>query len=111
MQALRAQCDKQLYRLAMKRTLESQPDLRPAPGHGGAHHPARSGRGSEPGLTASGRPTGAAYQARAVVVTTGTFLDGRIITGESIQPAGRAGEFPARGLSASLRDLGCSWAA
>ena len=83
----------------------------PAPGHGGEHlpperrsdAPRRAGRGPRLGVTTA---TGAVYAGRAVVVTAGTFLNGRIITGESIQPAGRAGEFPAVGLSASLRELG-----
>lgn len=111
-QALRAQCDKQLYRLAMKRTLETQPnlDLMQATVEtisrcdGGAQG-APSETGNQPALAVR-TATGGTYQARAVVVTTGTFLNGRIITGESIQPAGRAGEFPAQGLSASLQSLG-----
>ncbi|MEM4725127.1 MAG: tRNA uridine-5-carboxymethylaminomethyl(34) synthesis enzyme MnmG, partial [Candidatus Hadarchaeum sp.] len=46
------------------------------------------------------------YHGRTVVLTTGTFLNGRILTGEYSYPAGRAGEFPATGLSACLRELG-----
>jgi tRNA uridine 5-carboxymethylaminomethyl modification enzyme len=41
-----------------------------------------------------------------VVLTTGTFLAARILSGETTWPAGRAGEFPATALSASLADLG-----
>jgi tRNA uridine 5-carboxymethylaminomethyl modification enzyme len=110
-QALRAQCDKQLYRLAMKRVLETQPnlDLRQATVERIARlGPAADASGSDASLPrlAVTTATGAVYAAVAVVVTAGTFLNGRIITGESIQPAGRAGEFAAVGLSASLRELG-----
>jgi tRNA uridine 5-carboxymethylaminomethyl modification enzyme len=110
-QAMRAQCDKQLYRMAMKRVLETQPnlDLRQATVESIARldrppdAPADAGRLPRLGVTTA---TGTTYSAEAVVVTAGTFLNGRIITGESIQPAGRAGEFPSIGLSASLRELG-----
>ena len=46
------------------------------------------------------------YRARAVIITTGTFLKGLIHIGLNSQPAGRAGEFPSPGLSDSLRELG-----
>src|SRR5690606_8042026 len=51
--------------------------------------------------------TGREYRGRAVILTTGTFLAGRILSGEKSWPAGRSGEFPATGLSARLRELGC----
>jgi tRNA uridine 5-carboxymethylaminomethyl modification enzyme len=50
--------------------------------------------------------TGREYRGRTVVLTTGTFLAGRVLSGEQSWPAGRAGEFPATALSASLRELG-----
>lgn len=50
--------------------------------------------------------TGIEYLAPAVVVTTGTFLSGKIFIGTITFPAGRAGEFAAYGLSESLRALG-----
>ena len=49
---------------------------------------------------------GVRYEARAVVVTAGTFLRGLIHVGLSRQSAGRAGEFAAIDLSAALRELG-----
>ncbi len=99
-QALRAQCDKRLYSLAMKHTLERTPGLDVAQGL------------TESLLVRDDRVEGVvtnvgqAYHSRAVVLTTGTFLNGRILTGERSYPAGRAGEFPAVGLSACLREVG-----
>ncbi len=49
---------------------------------------------------------GSTFPAAAVVVTTGTFLRGRLFRGERTTPGGRVGEPPAEGLSASLRGLG-----
>src|SRR5437016_10508212 len=46
------------------------------------------------------------YEAGAVVMTTGTFINGRLVVGEKTQPGGRAGEGPALGISDSLRSLG-----
>ena len=99
-QALRAQADKRLYSLAMKHTLEQAPNLHLKQAMverilvAGDHV-----RGVE-------ARNGQVYQAPAVILTTGTFLAGRILTGEHSWPAGRAGEFPAQGLSKSLAELG-----
>ena len=49
---------------------------------------------------------GLTYRARAVLITTGTFLNGLIHIGDCRIPAGRAGEFAAVGLAACLKDLG-----
>ncbi len=49
---------------------------------------------------------GGSYLAASLVVTTGTFLSGRLVVGDSVTPGGRAGEFPAVGLSDCLRSLG-----
>jgi tRNA uridine 5-carboxymethylaminomethyl modification enzyme len=46
------------------------------------------------------------YEGKTVIVTTGTFLNGLIHVGMSHMEAGRMGEFPAKGLSDSLRSLG-----
>ncbi len=46
------------------------------------------------------------YHAKKVIVTTGTFLKGLIHIGEFRQEAGRAGEFPSKKLSESLKSLG-----
>jgi len=98
--APRAQADKRLYSLAMKHTLERTDNLDLAQGL------------VERLLTKGDRicgvrtHMGGVYEGRTVVLTTGTFLGARIMTGGEEQPAGRAGEFPARGLSSSLRALG-----
>jgi tRNA uridine 5-carboxymethylaminomethyl modification enzyme len=49
---------------------------------------------------------GEALRARAVVLTTGTFLGGALHQGHQVRPGGRAGEAPSAGLSDSLRALG-----
>lgn len=98
--ALRAQADKRLYSLNMKHTLENTLNL-------------DLQQNLVEGLIVEGdyitgviTQAGETYRARAVVLTTGTFLRGRILSGEVVFPAGRAGEFPAVGLSASLEELG-----
>jgi len=98
--ALRAQADKRLYSLAMKHTLERTPNLDVAQ--------ALTERLLVQDDRVEGVVTrvGQVYRGRTVVLTTGTFLNGRILTGEHSYPAGRAGEFPAVGLSACLRELG-----
>lgn len=99
-QALRAQCDKRLYSLTMKHVLERQPSLQVRQA---MVEEIRVERDRVVGVTTE---TGAFYPARSVVVTTGTFLNGRVLSGEHSHPAGRAGEFPAVGLSLALRRLG-----
>jgi len=99
-QALRAQADKRLYSLTMKHTLESPPhlDLKQATVE----------RILVKGEKAIGVETSIdwRYFSQAVVLTTGTFLNGRLITGLQTRPGGRAGESPAVGLSNSLAELG-----
>src|SRR4030043_865867 len=98
--SLRAQADRVLYRLVMRKVIESQEnlDIKQALG--------------EKILTEDGKVKGVLtslcifYGARAVVITTGTFLKGLIHIGFENFSAGRAGEFPSMGLSDSLRELG-----
>jgi len=98
--APRAQADKRLYSLAMKYTLERTPNLDVKQGL------------VEKLLVDDNRVRGVVtnlgveWRGQTVILTTGTFLGARIMTGEITFPAGRAGEFPATGLSASLRELG-----
>jgi len=98
--APRAQSDKAAYHTEMQRVLETEPniDLREA-----MVEDIRVERGR---VAAVGISTGNEYRARAVVITTGTFLRGRIHVGMNTFPAGRAWEFPSEGLAASLERIG-----
>ncbi len=98
--ALRVQCDKKLYRDAMRRTLSQQADL-------------TIGEGTvDRLLTHDGSVTGVVtdrgdhIRAKAVILTSGTFLKGLIHIGMNHFPAGRAGEASAEHLSDCMRDLG-----
>ena len=99
-QALRAQADKKLYQAAMRDVLDRQPglDLKQAMVEQIVVHD-----GAVVGVRTQ---TDIEYRAKAVIVTTGTFLRGLIHIGETSYPAGRAGEFPANKLSESLGSLG-----
>ncbi len=98
--ALRAQCDKKLYRLAMQETLRAQPGL-------------TVGRGTMDRLLTNGRAVSAVVTAdaqeirtRAVILTSGTFLKGLIHVGLNHFTAGRAGEAAAEHVSDCMRDFG-----
>jgi tRNA uridine 5-carboxymethylaminomethyl modification enzyme len=101
--SLRAQCDRAAYAQAAKSALERQASLdirqdlldRLLVGGGGA------GRSRVTGVVAGGGPE---YRAKAVIVATGTFLNGLIHIGEKNFSAGRAGEPAARSLSNSLQE-------
>ncbi len=98
--ALRAQCDKRLYRQAMQETLRAQAGLTIARGT------------ADRVLTRGGRvvglitESGERLDAQAVILTSGTFLKGLIHIGLNHFPAGRAGEASAEHLSDCMRDLG-----
>ncbi len=104
-QALRAQCDKQAYRLAMKYVLESQPDLELKQATI-ARLLSEVGPDGRPVMTGVVTNNGWQYMAPAIILTTGTFINGRLVVGEKTQPGGRAGEGPALGISDCLRALG-----
>ncbi|TKB94613.1 MAG: tRNA uridine-5-carboxymethylaminomethyl(34) synthesis enzyme MnmG [Nitrospira sp.] len=98
--ALRVQCDKKLYRDAMRRTLSQQAGLTIGEGtvdrlltHNSAVTGVLTDRGDR-------------IQAKAVILTSGTFLKGLIHIGLNHFPAGRAGEASAEHLSDCMRDLG-----
>lgn len=99
-QSLRAQSDKREYSAWMKRYMESL-----------ANVTLRQGMVKNL-LTENGRVSGVELafgdriEARAVVLCAGTFLEGTIWIGRETMPAGRAGEFPAVGLSSFLKALG-----
>jgi tRNA uridine 5-carboxymethylaminomethyl modification enzyme len=100
--SLRAQADRVLYRLSMRKVLESQENL--------SIKQASIERIVAEDEKVKGVVTslGTFYGAGAVIVTTGTFLKGLIHIGLESFPAGRAGEFPSVGLSDSLRELSLS---
>jgi tRNA uridine 5-carboxymethylaminomethyl modification enzyme len=100
----RAQCDKQQYRLKMREVLESQPNLYIKQ----AEVADLIVEDSQNGRTATGirLRDGRRVAAGAVVITTGTFLNGLIHCGEQTYPAGRSGEPPSQLLGESLKLLG-----
>lgn len=104
-QALRAQCDKQAYRLGMKFALESRPNLELKQATI-LQLLSSTGDDGRPVITGVVTSNGWQYEARSVILTTGTFINGRLVVGEKTQPGGRAGEGPALGISDSLRALG-----
>ena len=97
--ATRAQADRVLYRAAIRRRLENQPGLWLFQA-GVDDLTVEGGR-----VTGAVTQTGLHFTARAVVLTAGTFLDGRIHVGLQNYAAGRAGDPPAVRLSARLKEL------
>ncbi|MEN9630081.1 MAG: tRNA uridine-5-carboxymethylaminomethyl(34) synthesis enzyme MnmG, partial [Pseudomonadota bacterium] len=97
--ATRAQADRVLYKAAIRRRLENQPNL-------WLFQQAVDDLMLE-GDRVVGAVTqiGLRFRARAVVLTAGTFLDGRIHVGLQNHAAGRAGDPPAVSLSARLKEL------
>jgi tRNA uridine 5-carboxymethylaminomethyl modification enzyme len=123
----RAQCDKQQYKIHMRRVLESQPNLRikqaevadliieEAGGRtqdAGADDQVPASCPLPPAPCARKRARGIilrdgrTVRAEAVVITTGTFLNGLIHCGEQTYPAGRSGEPPSVLLGEALKRLG-----
>jgi len=99
-QAPRAQADKLRYRLYLKRALEEQPGLE--------LREARAERVLIEGGRAAGVEDhlGVVYRCGAVILATGTFLNGLIHIGLTSFPGGRAGDPPSIGLSQNLREIG-----
>ena len=110
MHSPRAQADKKLYQFTMKHRVEAaaEPHAAPGDGRGLAHR-----RHAEPRATAASaaRVVGVLargdtlYRARAVILTTGTFLKALMHTGEAKTRGGRAGDQSAEALSDSLDRL------
>ena len=97
--ATRAQADRILYKAAIRRRLENQPNLKIFQ------------QAVDDLMVEGDRVVGAVtqvgirFRARAVVLTAGTFLDGKIHVGLQNYAAGRAGDPPAVSLSARLKEL------
>ena len=105
----RAQCDKQRYRVKMREVLESQPNLiiKQAEVSDLIVEDSKSSHSSASRRCVGIRlRDGRSIAAEAVIVTTGTFLNGLIHCGEQTIPAGRSGEPPAHLLGESLKGLG-----
>lgn len=98
--SLRAQADRVLYKAYMRQSLERQKNLTIKQGMV-ENIVVEDSRVK--GVVTS---LGVFYGARAIVITTGTFLKGLIHIGLESFQAGRAGEFPSIGLSDSLKKLG-----
>ncbi len=97
--ATRAQADRQLYKRAIRRMLESQPNLEIFQQE--AADLLMEGDRAAGVVTQSGIE----FRARAVVLTVGTFLGGRIHVGLESHAGGRAGDPPSLRLAARLREL------
>jgi tRNA uridine 5-carboxymethylaminomethyl modification enzyme len=99
----RAQCDKKLYRQHMKAVLEEEPNLR-------IKQAEVAGILIEAGRAQGVRlRDGREIRSGAVIVTTGTFLNGLAHVGEERYACGRNGEAPANVLGNQLRNLGLQW--
>ncbi len=102
----RAQCDKKMYRVKMREVLEREPNLR-----------IKQAEVAELILEVNGNcrvsgvklRDGRAIRAGAVIVTTGTFLNGLAHVGEMTYSCGRNGEAPSQLLGDQLRTLGLQW--
>jgi tRNA uridine 5-carboxymethylaminomethyl modification enzyme len=101
----RAQCDKQAYRLKMREVLESQPNLKIKQAEV-ADLIVESSQSREARVLGIRLRDGRIVGARAVIITTGTFLNGLIHCGEQQYPAGRSGEPNAVLLGEALKKLG-----
>jgi len=97
--ATRAQADRQLYKQAIRRMLETQPNLTLFQQE--AADLMLEGERVVGVITQSGIE----FRARAIVLTVGTFLGGRIHVGLESHPGGRAGDAPSLRLAARLREL------
>lgn len=99
----RAQADKRQYGLWVREALEGLPNLSWIVGKAGrilVEHGRVRGLSLEDGRE---------YRCNAVIVTTGTFLNGLVHVGPEQRPAGRAGEPPSRDLAESLKSFGFNW--
>jgi tRNA uridine 5-carboxymethylaminomethyl modification enzyme len=99
----RAQADKRLYGRWVRRALSAEPNIHWVIGM------------AERLIVENGRiagvlmASGETYTCGALIVTTGTFLNGLVHIGREQRPSGRAGEPPSRKLAESLKGIGFRW--
>jgi tRNA uridine 5-carboxymethylaminomethyl modification enzyme len=101
--ATRAQADRILYKAAIRRRLENQPNLWLF--QQAVDDLMVEGDGDGAKVVGAVTQVGIRFRARTVVLTAGTFLDGKIHVGLDNYAAGRAGDPPAVSLSARLKEL------
>lgn len=99
----RAQADKAVYSRWMSRTLQGEPAIEWIPGHVARVDVAA---GAVQSVTLR---EGSTIGCRALVITTGTFLNGLIHVGRERLPAGRRGEPPSTELAECLKGMGFDW--
>jgi tRNA uridine 5-carboxymethylaminomethyl modification enzyme len=99
----RAQADKRVYGQWVRSSIQSLPNL--------AWIIGKAGRILTDGsrVVGLGLEDGRAYGCSALIVTTGTFLNGLVHVGPDQRPAGRAGEPPSHALAESLKGFGFTW--
>lgn len=102
----RAQCDKKQYRLKMKELLEKEPNLRILQAEVAE---LMISDGTPRRMQGVRLRDGRCLEADAVVITTGTFLNGLAHIGEQTYSCGRSGEASSDLLGDQLRTLGLSW--
>ena len=100
--SLRAQADRRQYQTVMKHTLEMQENLQ--------LKQAQITRvlTKDGAVTGVQTQLGAQYDAKAVIIATGTFLDSTIVIGESVVSSGPDGMHASQGLAEDLKALGLS---
>jgi tRNA uridine 5-carboxymethylaminomethyl modification enzyme len=101
----RAQCDKKMYRVKMREVLEREPNLRIKQ----AEVAALRIEGDPRRVTGVKLRDGRVIAADAVIITTGTFLNGLAHVGEMKYSCGRNGEAPSELLGDQLRNSGLRW--
>jgi tRNA uridine 5-carboxymethylaminomethyl modification enzyme len=99
--ALRAQTDKREYAAEMKMVVENEPNLSVREGT-----VINTLLDANQGIIGVETQFGVGYTCKAVILTTGTFLNGKIWVGNRSMSAGRAGEFAVAGLTETLNALG-----
>jgi tRNA uridine 5-carboxymethylaminomethyl modification enzyme len=102
----RAQCDKKQYRLRMREVLEREPNLRILQAEVAQLQIQDGPRRRATGVLLR---DGRTLSSDAVIVTTGTFLNGLAHVGEMKYSCGRNGEAPSNLLGDQLRTLGLAW--